>query len=63
MPLGPTLNNYYLPDIEMFRDMKKVAPDFQTEQSEYRALRLLKFKRSGRGTPKKGQGKRASRKK
>jgi hypothetical protein len=60
-PIGPMAANYYLP--EMTRDFKLVAPDFMTEIEERRTDALARLKRRGKGPPKKGQGKRASKKK
>jgi small subunit ribosomal protein S33 len=60
-PVGPLAANHYLPD--MTRDFKLVAPDFMTEIEERRTDALARLKRRGKGPPKKGQGKRATKKK
>ena len=59
--VGPIAIQHYLPDTD--RDIRNVAPDFQTEIEERRTQKLLKLKRRGKGPPKKGAGKRAGRKK
>ena len=60
-PLGPTMMDHYVPD--MTRMFKSQAPEFETEERERRIAALANLKRTGRGPPKKGQGKRSQRKK
>lgn len=60
-PIGPLIVNHYLH--EYTKTFKKVAPDFETELDDRRKAALARLKRTGRGPPKKGQGKRATRKK
>jgi small subunit ribosomal protein S33 len=60
-PLGPLMTSHYLPDTtRIFRD---VTDDFNTEEEERREEKLARLKRRGKGPPKKGHGKRASKKK
>jgi small subunit ribosomal protein S33 len=60
-PIGPLVANHYLP--ETTKLFKTVAPDFMTELDERRAEALARLRRKGKGPPKKGQGKRATKKK
>jgi small subunit ribosomal protein S33 len=60
-PLGPLMNNYYVPDNT--RAFKLAAPDYMTEIEERRRDALDRLKRRGKGPPKKGQGKRSKKKK
>ena len=59
-PIGPMATNYYLKDHT--RDFKKISPDFQTEEQERKAEKRYALKKRGKGPPKKGQGKRATKK-
>ncbi len=60
-PIGPILTNYYLPDVtRAFRDC---TDDFTTDIEDRRKDALDRLKRRGKGPPKKGLGKRASKKK
>lgn len=61
MPSGPMAAQYYIPD--MAREFRKYAPDFQTEQEERRSEALVRLRRRGKGPTKKGEGKRAKKKK
>mmetsp|Transcript_34330 Transcript_34330/g.34998 ORF Transcript_34330/g.34998 Transcript_34330/m.34998 type:complete len:104 (+) Transcript_34330:220-531(+) len=60
-PIGPLIVNHYLPDLES--DFRAVAPDFQTDVEERREEKLIRLRRRGKGPPKKGEGKRAGRRK
>jgi small subunit ribosomal protein S33 len=60
-PIGPLVTNHYLPDME--RSFRDSTNDFDTEIEERRKDSLVFMRRRGKGPPKKGQGKRASRKK
>ena len=60
-PIGPMAVNYYLEDLT--KKFKKMSPDFQTEMQERKADALYSLQRRGKGPPKKGQGKRATKKK
>ena len=60
-PLGPLMMNHYLPD--MARPIRNLVPGFLTEQEERRQDALVRLRRRGKAPPKKGQGKRASKKK
>ena len=60
-PISPMAMNYYLPDYTS--KIKAVAPDYMTEMEERRTDALARLKRRGKGPAKKGQGKRASKKK
>ena len=59
-PIGPMAVHYYLPDLT--KSFKKISPDFQTPAQELRANALYQLERRGKGPPKKGQGKRATKK-
>lgn len=59
-PIGPYVVQHYLPDFApMFR---KADPTFRTELEENRIDKLIRLKRRGKGPPKKGLGKRNTRK-
>ena len=60
-PIGPLAINHYLPD--MTRPFRNMTDDFNTEIEERRMEALNRLKRRGKGPPKKGQGKRATKKK
>lgn len=60
-PIGPLLTNHYLPDVT--RPFRDNTFDFRTDQEARRAEGLARLKRRGKGAPKKGQGKRAQKKK
>lgn len=60
-PIGPIAVNHYLPDFE--RSFRDYTNEFDTEIEERRKDSLVFMRRRGKGPPKKGQGKRASRKK
>jgi hypothetical protein len=60
-PIGPILADHYLPDsTRMFRDM---TTDFKTKLEKNREDLLVRLKKRLKGPPKKGQGKRAQKKK
>ena len=61
MPIGPLAINHF--PINTLTDFKRTVPEFTTETEERRAEKLSKLKRNGKGPPKKGHGKRASKKK
>lgn len=60
-PLGPIAINYYPADPE--RPFRNIVKDFATDVEMRRADSLYRLKRRGKGPPKKGHGKRASKKK
>ena len=60
-PTGPMAVNYYVPDGA--RGFRQFAPDFLTEQEERRQDALVRLRRRGKGPTKKGEGKRAKKKK
>jgi len=60
-PIGPLITNHYTPD--MTRAFRDLTEDFSTELEELQVDRLDRLKRRGKSIPKKGQGKRASKKK
>lgn len=60
-PVGPLAINHYIKD--MTKGFKQSYPEFQTDLEERREDALARLKRRGKGPPKKGQGKRASKKK
>ncbi len=60
-PIGPLVTNHYLPDFE--RSFRDHTTDFDTEIEERRKESLVFMRRRGKGPPKKGEGKRATRKK
>ncbi len=56
-PTGPTAVQYYPKDpVALF---KKASKDFTTDREDVREEQLTRFRRKGKGPPKKGQGKRA----
>ncbi len=59
-PLGPLAVNYYTQENHLDREFKRMDPMFKTDLEERRHLALDKLRRKGKGPPKKGQGKRAS---
>jgi small subunit ribosomal protein S33 len=59
-PLGPIWAAYYPKD--MTRDFRNVIPTFRTELEEIRDEKRIYNKANNKGPPKKGQGKRATRK-
>mmetsp|Transcript_22357 Transcript_22357/g.37394 ORF Transcript_22357/g.37394 Transcript_22357/m.37394 type:complete len:103 (-) Transcript_22357:172-480(-) len=60
-PIGPLAVNHYIPD--MTRRFRDITDDFTTELEDRREDKLARLKRRGKGPPKKGHGKRASKKK
>lgn len=60
-PSGPFVAKHYIPD--MAPNMRKLDPNFRTDVEQNRADKLVRLKRRGKGPPKKGQGKRTTRKK
>jgi small subunit ribosomal protein S33 len=56
-PTAPTAVEYYVKDpTKLF---KKASKDFATDLEDVREEQLRRFRRKGKGPPKKGQGKRA----
>ena len=65
-PRGPVSRSYYDgfdPHNSMERIFRKISPGFQTEEEERAASKLQRLRRKGKGPPKKGEGKRTTRKK
>ena len=60
-PTGPMAVHYYIPDGA--KGFRAFAPDFLTEQEERRQDALVRLRRRGKGPTKKGEGKRAKKKK
>lgn len=60
-PIGPSLVQHYIPD--MTRAFRDFTDDFSTELEDRRADSITRLKRRGKSIPKKGQGKRAMKKK
>lgn len=60
-PRGPIATSYYMDDNEA--PFRAIQPGFKTEIEERRDLALKMLRRRGKGPPKKGQGKRAMKKK
>ena len=60
-PMGPLADMHYLPDST--RGFRNIMKDFNTEEEESQFERLDRLRRNGKGPPKKGHGKRASKKK
>ncbi len=60
-PYGPIWASYYNAD-NVADGLRTVSPGFKTELEERRLSALNKAKKAGKGPPKKGQGKRASKK-
>jgi hypothetical protein len=59
-PFGPIAIHHYVPNFAP--NFRKLDPTFKTEQEEQTAEKLVRLKRRGKTAPKKGQGKRHSRK-
>lgn len=59
-PLGPLAVSYYQKENLLDRTFKRIDPMFKTDLEERRHLSLDKLRRKGKGPPKKGHGKRAS---
>jgi small subunit ribosomal protein S33 len=57
-PTGPTAVNYYIQDST--KAFKKASPDFADDLEDRRKEALARMRRKGKGPPKKGQGKRAT---
>lgn len=60
-PIGPIASNHYISDIA--KSFRANTDNFNTEQEERRIDKLVRLRRKGKGPPKKGQGRRASKKK
>jgi small subunit ribosomal protein S33 len=60
-PIGPIAVNHYTDVIKNFRS--EAIEGFQTPKESRRAFKLNRLQRRGAGPPKKGQGKRAGKKK
>ncbi len=60
-PIGPLMTNYYIED--KTRDFRDHIDDFTTDIEDRRKDALERLRKRGKGPPKKGQGKRATKKK
>lgn len=60
-PIGDLVAKHYLPDPN--RMFRRVSDNFDTEREEHRQDHLDRLRFRGKGPPKKGHGKRASKKK
>jgi small subunit ribosomal protein S33 len=60
-PSGLILNNHHIKDLAPI--IRSVVPDYLTDLEERRKMKLVLLKAKGKGPPKKGQGKRSSKKK
>eukprot|EP01038_Epipyxis_sp_PR26KG_P014904 gene14904-20045_t len=60
--MGPLVMKHYLPQ-GIDRAARKIAPDYKSPLEQRRFDKADRLKRRGKGPPKKGQGKRAMRKK
>jgi small subunit ribosomal protein S33 len=60
-PIGPLVMSHYPVDIS--KPFRGMLDNYQTEAEQRRTNALNKLKRKGKGPPKKGQGRRAGRKK
>jgi small subunit ribosomal protein S33 len=58
---GPYIAKYYPTSINKYA--RQVHDGWETEQEEYRRVKLTQRRRKGKGPPKKGEGSRSSRKK
>lgn len=59
--MGPIFADYHIEDnTKLF---KSVAPDYRSTEEDRRIRALERLRRRGKGPPKKGQGKRAAKKK
>ncbi len=61
-PLGPLVTNHYIDTKVSEGFFRLMSPSFRTEQQDRRALKMLRLRRRGKGAPKKGQGKRTTKK-
>jgi small subunit ribosomal protein S33 len=61
IPFGPIAASYYPPNI--LKPMRNIVPGFKTDEEERREEKLKRLRRRGKGPPRKGQGKRATRRK
>jgi len=59
-PTGPLAVNHYIKD--MNRGFKLAAAEFKTDLEERRLDQLARFRRRGKGPPKKGEGRRSKKK-
>jgi small subunit ribosomal protein S33 len=57
-PYGPIAMHYYMKDST--KSFKKMSSEYQSEEDERRSEKLHRMRRKGKGPPKKGQGKRAT---
>ncbi len=57
-PVGPVLMQHYLPDMK--KPFYNRLNNFKTKEEEHRQFQLEDLRKRGKGPPKKGQGKRAS---
>eukprot|EP00934_Nitzschia_sp_Nitz4_P001672 Nitzschia sp. Nitz4//scaffold86_size83305//46923//47328//NITZ4_005262-RA/size83305-snap-gene-0.169-mRNA-1//-1//CDS//3329559250//1672//frame0 len=58
---GPYLERYYPEPIGTYA--RKVFPGWESEEEEYRRVKLTQRRRKGKGPPQKGSGSRSSKKK
>ena len=61
MPIGPIVSNYF--PIDTTQNFRDISPGFETLEEEIKRDRFDRMKKNGKGPPKKGQGKRSSKKK
>lgn len=61
-PIGPLVANHYADTKVTEGFFRMMSPSFRTEQEERRAAKLLRLRRRGKSPPKKGEGKRKSKK-
>ena len=60
-PIGPLVMNHYPMDIE--RPFRNLLDNYQTELEQRRENALIRLRRRNKGPPKKGEGRRAAKKK
>lgn len=61
-PLGPLVTNHYHDPKVTDGFFKFLSPSFRTEEDDRRTSKLLRLRRRGKSAPKKGQGKRTTKK-
>ena len=60
-PMGALVVQHYIPDVS--KEIRRDDPTFRTDEEQSRLEKLDRLRFRGKGPPKKGHGKRASKKK
>jgi len=61
-PIGPLIINHYIDTKYVGESVAGLDDDFQTELQERRDIQLERLRKKGKGPPKKGQGRRTTKK-